>query len=119
MANTCDMSKAVGGLSACLVRYLKKHLLGPLGVQTVGVVCNVDGVSYTLYARLTNLLSDGEGLKYGLDVFGHGGIAPCIRCWNVLRKTLALPIAATALLRLDAARAGDSTYESKWVWLMT
>ena len=80
------MAGAVGGLSACLAKYFKKHLSGPLGVQTVGVVFNLDGTTHTIYARLTNILADGEGLKYGLDVFGYGGLVPCIRCMNVLKK---------------------------------
>ena len=80
------MAGAVGGLSACLAKYFKTHLSGPLIVQTMGVVFSVDGTDYTIYARLTKLLADGEGLKYGLDVFGYGELVPCIRCMNVLKR---------------------------------
>ena len=80
------IEKAVGGLSECLALYLEAHLLGDLSIQTAGVsfVCN--GQAYTIWARLTNLCADGEGLKIGLDVKGYAGIRACIRCQNVLKK---------------------------------
>ena len=83
---TKKVHAAVGGFSHCLARFLRTLLLGDLGVQTAGIAFRVDGKLYKIYARLTNLLADGEGLKYGFDIMGHGGIRPCTRCQNVLRK---------------------------------
>ena len=79
-------SQAEGGWSACLVVYLKAHLLGDLSIQSVGVPFTVDNKVYTVYAKLRILCSDGEGLKQALDVKGHNGIRPCVRCQNVLMK---------------------------------
>jgi len=83
---TKKLYEAVGGLSNGLARYLKAQLLGDLSIQTVGIAFTYYGRSYTIFARLTNLVADGEGLKLGLDVKGHSGIRPCTRCQNVLRK---------------------------------
>ena len=55
-------------------------------MQTAGVTFSFEGRYYTLFAKLECLLSDGEGLKFALDVTGFNGIRPCIRCQNVLRK---------------------------------
>ena len=71
-ARADNMSNAVGGWSACLGLFLRTLLLGPLSIQTVGVPFRVDDRIYTLYARLTNLVADGEGLKVALDVKGYG-----------------------------------------------
>ena len=86
VARSCKLSDAVGGWSAVLAAYLKLHLLGDLSVQTVGVAFKVGTNTYTVYARLRCLCSDGEGLKMALDVKGHGGLRPCIRCQNCLKK---------------------------------
>ena len=83
---TKQLYQAVGGLSNCLARYLRAHLLGDLSIQTVGVSFVHNGHPYTIWARLTNLCADGEGLKLGCDVRGHAGLRPCTRCQNVLKK---------------------------------
>ena len=101
------MAKAEGGLSACLVTYLKTHLMGDLSIQHVGVAFKVDGEIFMLYARLTNLLSDGEGLKLGLDVFGHAGINACVRCMNVLKKNSGLAHRRPGFVEIGCADSRD------------
>ena len=86
LARTKKLSQAVGGWSACLAIYLRAHLLGDLGIERVGVSFRAGDKSYTLFARLQVLCSDGEGLQYGLDMKGPAGLRPCIRCQNVLKK---------------------------------
>ena len=80
------MSSAVGGWSACLALFLRLLLVGDLGMQTAGVAFRFAGRVYTIYATLECLLSDGEGLKFALDVMGYNGIRRCIQCQNVLKK---------------------------------
>ena len=80
------ISKAIGNWSAVLAIFLRVLLFGDLGFQRVGATFTHNGNSYTVFARLRALLSDGEGLKYALDIMGHGGLRPCIRCKNVLKK---------------------------------
>ena len=61
-------------------------LLGDLSLQTAGITFRHEGVEHVVYARLTNLVADGEGMKLALDTFAHGGLRPCIRCRNVLKR---------------------------------
>ena len=80
------VEEAVGGWSACLAIYLRAHLLGGTSIQFVGVPFSFDGTWYTRFAALRLLSSDGEGLKFALDLKGYNGIIPCISCANVLKK---------------------------------
>ena len=80
------MSQAIGGWSACLARFLRVLLVGDLGMQTVGVAFRFEGQDYELFAALECLVSDGEGLKFALNIMGANGLRPCIRCRNVLKK---------------------------------
>ncbi len=84
------ISESVGGWSACLATYLKAHLLGDLSIQTVGVTFRVGGRMFTVYARLSCLCSDGEGLQYALDLKGPCGIRFCVRCQNILKTNSGL-----------------------------
>ena len=77
---------AQGGWSACLAMYLRAQLLGGLSIQRVGVSFTLGGSTFTVWARLRCLCSDGEGLQHALDILGPNGIRPCIRCQNVLKK---------------------------------
>ena len=80
------VEEAVGGWSACLAIYLRAHLLGDFSIQSVGVPFTFGGTWYTIFAALRLLSSDGEGLKFALDLKGYNGIIPCISCANVLKK---------------------------------
>lgn len=81
-----NVNDAIGGMSACMAIFLRVLFLGDLNIQTVGVTFRARGRVYTLFARLTSFCGDGEGIQLALDVFGHGGLRPCFRCQNVLRK---------------------------------
>ena len=76
----------VGGWAACLAMHSRLHLLGEHDVVRVGVPFCVDGEWATVYATLKVLGSDGEGLQDALDLKAWGGIVPCVRCVNVLKK---------------------------------
>jgi hypothetical protein len=75
-----------GGWSNALREYLKLHLGGPLGIQTVGVPLTIGGSVVMLYARLTNVLTDGDGFRIGYDWRASSSTKPCLRHWNVLKK---------------------------------
>lgn len=57
------INKVVGGWSRCLRLFLEFLLLGPQGLSTSGCPVAVDGSHRLIYAKLTNLLSDGDGLR--------------------------------------------------------
>ena len=75
-----------GGWSAMLAVFVRRHLLGADGLATVGCPLTVSGRPVLLYASLTNLLSDGEGLKYALSWKGASGLKPCCKHHNVYKK---------------------------------
>jgi hypothetical protein len=78
----------IGGWSHCLKRYLHKQLLGSGGLAGAGLPLLVNGQPMLLFARLTNLLSDGDGLRQALDWRGHGSLKPCFKHFNVFMKDL-------------------------------
>ena len=67
--------------------YLRLQLLSTeSGLQTVGVSIVVDSTPVKIYARLAQLLSDGDGIRLALQWGGQGCLKPCWRHQNVLRK---------------------------------
>jgi len=61
-------------------------LVGPAGFLTAGVPLLIAGVHRLLFARLANMLSDGDGLRSGLDWRGATSLKPCFKHLNVLMK---------------------------------
>jgi hypothetical protein len=76
----------VGGWSHFLKVYLQRQLVGPCGLSTSGVALVLSGQPVMLFARFTNLLSDGDGLRQALDWRGHGSLKPCFKHCNVFKK---------------------------------
>jgi hypothetical protein len=76
----------VGGWPHFLKVYLQRQLVGPCGLATSGVALVLSGQPVMLFARLTNLLSDGDGLRQALDWRGHGSLKPCFKHFNVFKK---------------------------------
>jgi hypothetical protein len=69
---TIRHTKAVavqGGYSHILARYLRLHLAGPLGISTAGVHLDLgEKGNAVLFARLSNIVADGEGFEVAYDV---------------------------------------------------
>ncbi len=76
----------VGGWSHFLKVYLQRQLAGPCGLSTAGVALVLSGQPVMLFARFTNLLSDGDGLKQALDWRGHSSLKPCFKHFNVFKR---------------------------------
>lgn len=85
---SCVLDTVVGGWSACLRLFLERQLLGRNGLSTVGCPVSLGGEHRLLYARLTNLLSDGDGLKQALDWKGASGLKACFKHCNVFKKVI-------------------------------
>ncbi len=84
---TSVITQVEGEWTHCLSVYLQRHLLGPCGLATSGVpVVLADGRPTLIFARLTNLLSDGDGLRMALDWRGHASLKACFRHYNVFKK---------------------------------
>jgi hypothetical protein len=86
---TTVIDEVVGGWSHLLAMYLRRHLLGPDGLATSGLPLLLHGDDRPptlLFARLTNLLSDGDGLRQAYDWKGSSGLKPCFKHFNVFKK---------------------------------
>ena len=79
-------SNVNGGWSRIFGDFLHRCFFGPNGFLTAGVPIVDEGNMMMLYAKLDIAISDGDGLKKAFAWKGAGGIKPCLRCWNVLRK---------------------------------
>ena len=84
---SCILSKVKGGWSHVLKLLLNKLLFGPQGLATAGVPLQLPrrGI-YLFKAKLTNILSDGDGLRMGYDWRGHASLKPCFIHHNVWMK---------------------------------
>jgi hypothetical protein len=69
-----------------LKEFLTSQLFGDGGLMTAGVPVVVRGRPVMLFAKLTNLLTDGEGLQKSLQWKGASSLKPCFRHWNVLMR---------------------------------
>ncbi len=83
---TSVITQVEGEWSHMLRVYLQRQLLGPCGLATSGVPVVLAGQPTLIFARLTNLLSDGDGLRMALDWKGHASLKPCFKHYNVFKK---------------------------------
>ena len=78
---------AVRGGWSCLLRlFLEGQLFGRAGLATVGCPLSVKGNHFLLFAKLTNVLSDGDGLRQAYDWRGASGLKGCVKHYNVWKK---------------------------------
>lgn len=75
-----------GGWSHMMARYLRLHLLGSQGLMTAGVAVFLFGQPLLIFAKISNILGDGDGLKQLLDWRGAAAIKPCFRHVNIVSK---------------------------------
>ena len=80
------MELCEGGWSNFLRVYLRQQLIGPLGIATSGVPLLLNGAHVLLFANLTNILSDGDGIRIAFDWKGQGALKPCFKHYNVFKK---------------------------------
>ena len=78
--------KVDGGWSYMMRLFVERILYGPSGMSTVGVPLLIGGQERLLFAKLTNLLSDGDGHRMGWDWRGAASLKPCWKHFNVFRK---------------------------------
>ena len=84
------LDKISGGWSAALRLILEDMLCGDLGLATVGLPLRLPQKLVHLFARLSNLLADGDGFRTGFDWRGAASLKPCLVHHNVLKKAMAL-----------------------------
>jgi hypothetical protein len=104
---SCQIERIRGGWSACLAVFMRVLLLGPDGFATSGLPLMHGEQPVLLFGRVTNLLSDGDGLRSGYNWRGHGSFKPCFVHFNVFKKALArsLPLVNCTYLTVQAVVA--------------
>ena len=79
------ISRAQEGWSGMLRAYLNAHLLSATGIATAGLPLMLDGQPFMLFAKLSHMLADGDGLRCAFEWKGSSGLKCCMRHWNVLK----------------------------------
>ena len=74
-----QLGKVEGGWAGALRQFLHTLLLGPLGMATGGVPLEIGGSPVMLFAKVTNMRSDGDGLREAFDLKGGSGLKPCLK----------------------------------------
>ena len=86
---TSQIKKVPGGWSCMLKVFLRRLLYGPHGLCSAGFVMSTkqggQTITVSLTAELWTLLSDGDGLRLGLDWKGASSLKPCFKHANVLK----------------------------------
>jgi hypothetical protein len=75
-----------GAFSNFLRIFLRRMFFGANGLATAGVALELFGEPFLLKASLSNLLSDGDGLRSALCWRGANSLRPCLKHWNVTKK---------------------------------
>ena len=99
IVRSCMIQQVVGGWPHFLKIILKLLLLDPCGLATGGVPLELNGAPLMLFARLGNILSDGEGLQRAYHWKGHAGLKPCLKHYNIFKKDI-----GTAVFRFREQR---------------
>lgn len=85
------IQEVVGGWSRVLKAIIRNMFINENSMGKRGISLSLRGQPVMLWVKLGRLMSDNEGLKYGLDLKGHAGLRPCLRCFNVWMKGKAPP----------------------------
>lgn len=75
-----------GGWSNFLRIFLRRLFLCANSLQTTGVPLMLHGEPFLLKASLKHLISDGDGLRSGLNWKGANSLRPCFKHWNCTKK---------------------------------
>ena len=67
-------------------RFLEHILLRPGGLAVGGVPLMLDDGPIMSFARLSNVLADGDGHMQVWDWKGAASLKPCVKHWNVVKK---------------------------------
>jgi hypothetical protein len=105
------LCKVDGGWSHMMRLFLERILFGESGLSTVGVPVLIGGQERILFAKLTNLLSDGDGLRMGWDWKGASSLKPCWKHFNVFKKDSGLAHRMPGYVEIDCS---DPAFLRSW-----
>ena len=81
---------------------LERMPSGQSGLLTVGVPARIGGQDRLLFAKLTNLLSDGDGHRMGWDWKEASSLKPCWKHFNVFNKDSGLAYRRPGFVEIDS-----------------
>ena len=79
-----------GGWSAVLRLIIRTMLVDRAGFSHAGVPIVTETKQFLLYAKLTNILADGDGVRLGYSIKGGGCLKACATCNRTLSKNSGL-----------------------------
>ena len=91
------------GWSGMLRIYLHLHLFSSTGIATAGLPLTLHGQQFLLFATLSHMLADGDGLRSGLQWKGAASLKCCIRHWNVLKLNSDIACRDATYVEIDCA----------------
>ena len=93
-----------GGYSCILAKFLRALLHGPHGSLTAGIPLDLgNGSIAVIWATITNLLADGEGLALAYQWNGASSIRCCLKHHNCVSKSSGLAALDTTGTFVDIA----------------
>jgi hypothetical protein len=83
---TSVINQVDGGMSNVMRVFLRRLLLGPEGLATVGVPLLINGQHTMLFASVAAMLADGDGHRQVWNWRGAGSLKPCFVHFNTWKK---------------------------------
>jgi hypothetical protein len=83
---TSTINQVDGGMSNVMRVFLRRLLLGPEGLATVGVPLLINGQHTMLFASVAAMLADGDGHRQVWNWRGAGSLKPCFVHFNTWKK---------------------------------
>ena len=74
-----------GGFSHVFRIFLEMLLISSSGVATVGMPVVIPGLQRVIFAKVSNLLSEGDGHRLAWDWKGASSLKPCLKHFNVFK----------------------------------
>jgi len=70
-----------------VARLILEHTFSStIGLATSGLQLDLEDGPVLVFSCLSNLLSDGDGLRMVFDWKGASGLKPCLKHYNVFKK---------------------------------
>ena len=104
-ANQADA--VVGGWSRILAWFMHRMFLGPLGLSTAGLAISLRRSTYVVYARLANLLTDGDGFRKAFAWKGAASLKPSLLHYNVVKKNTDLTSRCSGFVETSCANYAE------------
>ena len=93
-----ELEDVCAGWSQALKLVLRRMLVHELGPAKGGIPFSVHGEACIIYATVSDIISDGDGHKQGLEWIGAGGLKPCLLHSNVWSKRSRMDDASEVLI---------------------